>query len=1049
MILKSLSLSHQELFTHEGLTTLDDRFINFLEQQASNLTPALIHYRTTGMGSSEFLIDLAQQLDHFLAFAFDIEAACTEAKNNTLQHNPVGLFKKQFVLTKVKKRLHTHEDLPSFASLHTWLLHELNQYAIYTQDLESAVAELSVTMPDTSTLVDWCVQALRTPEGRAMTQSWSSLRLPEKIDYQQLISPITHYRHRDGFALTDSGMNAREIQNEIHYCIYCHDHQGDRCSKGFPDYKKNPLGVSLVGCPLEEKISEMHLLKRDGYTIAALAMVMVDNPMCPATGHRICNDCMKSCIYQKFTPVNIPEIETRVLKDVLQLPWGVEIYDLLTRWNPLRKDQWIQKPYNHRKIMIAGMGPAGFTLAHHLLQEGCAVVGFDGLKIEPLPQRYLDHPIYSFDELSASLEDRIVMGFGGVAEYGITTRWNKQFLLLLYITLMRRPYFQVFGTTRFGGTVTIEDAWALGCDHLVIAVGAGLPKALPVKNSLAPGMRQANDFLMALQLTGAAKHNHTTTLHVRLPAVVIGGGLTAIDAATEVQAYYIRQVELMAERQQEVLPEFLEHARQIKAERERAQQVGEAPNLIELVKRWGGVTIAYRKTMQESPAYLLNHEELQEALEEGVAYEEHLNPTEVILDEGGHAEGMKFQHALTQEIIVLPARCILVATGASLNVAYAFEHPESLERKGLQYLHFEETEGTLIVPHVSEHCKHKDFGPFTSYQDADGHRVSFIGDTHPVFHGSVVKAIASAKAAYPKIMAHLQHLPLSTQPYQTFHDNIRARLLPQIVHIHMPRDGVTELTLRAPQAIAHWQPGHLYRIQPYETFCQYGLIAEPEIVMANRVDAERGEITVTLLKPNPHYRVGDPAALMGPTGVRCKVSTHHEHVLIMGNTSGLVHVQSYGRALKAAGNHVTFIGYLPHKNDVFRQSEIESIADLVIWIVTEGEAISPLQNTTISLQGEPIDALAYYMRLPAFQEVDRIQIIGNAALLKAVKALRCDKASKQPKIYGSVNVPMQCMLKGVCAQCLTWQIDPETGLRKKAVFACSWQNQPLELIDMA
>jgi hypothetical protein len=40
------------------------------------------------------------------------------------------------------------------------------------------------------------------------------------------------------------------------------------------------------------------------------------------------------------------------------------------------------------------------------------------------------------------------------------------------------------------------------------------------------------------------------------------------------------------------------------------------------------------------------------------------------------------------------------------------------------------------------------------------------------------------------------------------------------------------------------------------------------------------------------------------------------------------------------------------------------------------------------------------------------------------------------------------MLKGVCAQCLQWQVDPETGLRTKAVFACSWPDQPLEIIDI-
>ena len=42
---------------------------------------------------------------------------------------------------------------------------------------------------------------------------------------------------------------------------------------------------------------------------------------------------------------------------------------------------------------------------------------------------------------------------------------------------------------------------------------------------------------------------------------------------------------------------------------------------------------------------------------------------------------------------------------------------------------------------------------------------------------------------------------------------------------------------------------------------------------------------------------------------------------------------------------------------------------------------------------------------------------------------------------------MQCGLKGICAKCLQWQIDPDTGRRTKAVYACSWQDQPLELVD--
>ena len=333
----------------------------------------------------------------------------------------------------------------------------------------------------------------------------------------------------------------------------------------------------------------MHALKREGRSVAALAMIMVDNPMCPATGHRICNDCMKGCIYQKQDPVDIPQIETRCLTDVLDLPWGVEIYELLARWNPLRARQWLPRPYNGLKALVCGMGPAGFTLAHHLLMEGFAVVGTEGLKIEPLARALIDNPIRDWDTLEEALDERVMLGFGGVAEYGITVRWDKNFLKLIYLSLLRRSHFQVFGGVRFGGTVTVEDAWAMGFDHVAIAVGAGLPQALPIPGSLARGMRQANDFLMALQLTGAAKRNSLANLQVRLPAVVIGGGLTGVDTATEVLAYYVVQVEKLLERYEilvathgegvvrvgldeeslHTLDEYLAHGRALRAERAR------------------------------------------------------------------------------------------------------------------------------------------------------------------------------------------------------------------------------------------------------------------------------------------------------------------------------------------------------------------------------------------------------------------------------------------------------------------------------------------------
>ena len=70
----------------------------------------------------------------------------------------------------------------------------------------------------------------------------------------------------------------------------------------------------------------------------------------------------------------------------------------------------------------------------------------------------------------------MLAGFGGVSEYGITVRWDKNFLTVIYLDAgapARR--FRIYGGVRFGGTLTIDDAWELGFDHVAIAAGAGKP----------------------------------------------------------------------------------------------------------------------------------------------------------------------------------------------------------------------------------------------------------------------------------------------------------------------------------------------------------------------------------------------------------------------------------------------------------------------------------------------------------------------------------------------------------------------------------------------
>ena len=425
------------------------------------------------------------------------------------------------------------------------------------------------------------VEAWSAIEFYKKEKRWKAFKTPHALDYQNLVHLIhpkpelpnlirgreEELRRRDGFKLTDDRGTMRDALYEIDYCLICHERDKDSCSTGLREKdgtaKRNPLGIKTEGCPLDEKISEMHLLKKQGDPIGSLALVAIDNPMCAGTGHRICNDCMKGCIFQKQEPVNIPLAETATLTDVLDLPFGFEIYSLLTRWNPLNAKRPYPLPYNGKNILVVGLGPAGYTLAQYLLNEGFGVVGVDGLKIEPLPSEWTGDlgkkcpkPIKQVREITEALDRRILSGFGGVSEYGITVRWDKNFLTMVQLILSRRKRFRAYGGVRFGGTITIEDAWNFGFDHIAIATGAGRPTIVPMKNNLIRGIRQASDFLMALQLTGAFKKDTLSNLQVRLPAVVIGGGLTGIDTATELFAYYPVQVEKMLQKWEDVTSEI-------------------------------------------------------------------------------------------------------------------------------------------------------------------------------------------------------------------------------------------------------------------------------------------------------------------------------------------------------------------------------------------------------------------------------------------------------------------------------------------------------------
>jgi len=978
----------------------------------------------------------------------------------------------------------------------------------------------------------WSFAALKRPEFQSEVGDWVSFKQVGRTDFTHLVEHETverrgykawaihpeHQRRRDGFALTDPRFGDRRVLYEVDHCIYCHDRDTDSCAKGMRNkkdgsYKANPLGVAITGCPLEEKISEMHYLKRQGDNIAALALVAIDNPMCPGTGHRICNECMKGCIYQKTEPVNIPQIETNVLTSVLFMPWGFEIYSLLTRWNPLNVKRPHALSYNGKNVLVAGMGPAGYTLSHYLLNEGFGVVGIDGLKIEPLPKELtgggdaLPKPIYDFSELYEDLDKRSMLGFGGVAEYGITVRWDKNFLKVIYLNLLRRQAFRCYGGVRFGGTLTVNEAWDLGFDHIAIASGAGKPTVIDLKNNLTRGIRKASDFLMALQLTGAAKESSLANLQVRLPAGVIGGGLTAIDTATELLAYYPVQVEKILHRYEKlsalygeaavrarydaeeiaILDEFLGHAKAIQAERQRAEAAGEKPHFAPLLEQWGGSTLFYRKGIKDSPAYRQNHEEIAEALDEGIFLAEGMSPLEAIDDEHGHLQAVRFEQLESQEgrwrktgEMEVPLRSQFVAAGTSPNTIYETEHPDTfvMDKKFYQRHEADWTGGEPVLLPMADATGPKlgKPAPFTS-DHRNGRYITFYGDNHPVYAGNVVKAMASAKDGHPYIVRLFQQELSTLDPslqaerdtdLAEFQAKLDDVLLGRIVEIRRLTPTIIEVIVKAPMSAKHFLPGQFYRVQNFEALAPVvqgtTLTTEGLALTGAWVDKERGLISLIALEMGSSSRLcatwnpGDPIVVMGVTGTPTDIP-RGQTVMLLGGGLGNAVLFSIGKAMRAAGNQVIYFAGYRNSGDVFKVEEIEAAADLIIWSVDKREgntAIEPTRPQDKTFVGNIIESVLAYAKgelgeTPIhLDDVDHLIVIGSDRMMDAVKQAR--KTVLEPYLkphheaIGSINSPMQCMMKGVCAQCLCKHIDPETG-KETFVYSCNNQDQDLDRVD--
>ena len=1102
--------SFADLAHRDGLVRLDKHFMGFLASQDAALHERLLTARATAdsmplRDESDLIVALGPHLDGFVAELFAIQAETAALLDQTLALDPIHACKRLFVQRQAVKK---YSDPSGFDAP---ALRAALEARIGGPLTEIGFAKLVAGSEDQPEALDealrYAAWATLTAEGKDHHRGGTLFRVPHRVDPQHLVPvetierdgvtmlrlPEHDWRHREGFALTDNGMNTQQALDQVNYCIWCHTQGKDSCSQGLKDrktgaFQKSVFGVTLAGCPLDEKISEMHTLRAAGHVLGAFATIAIDNPMMAATGHRICNDCMKACIYQKQEAVDIPQAETSVLKDVLALPWGFEIYALLTRWNPLDIGRPLPKPDSGRKVLIVGLGPAGFTLAHHLMNDGHTIVAVDGLKIEPLTFD-VSAPVRDVETVFENLDDRVMAGFGGVAEYGITVRWNKNYLKLVRLLLERRAQFAHFGGIRFGGgaTLSMDDAWAMGFDHIALCMGAGKPTILDIPNGLARGVRQASDFLMALQLTGAAKKSSIANLQLRMPVVVIGGGLTAIDTATESLAYYVRQVEKFALRygtlvadkgemavrlrwtleEAEIANEFLAHAAAIAAERAEAAAEGRPPRIAALLDSWGGATVAYRRRLVDSPSYTLNHEEVAKAMEEAVRFAEGLTPVAVETDPHGHAAALRLKHADGTEV-VLQARAILVAAGTQPNTVLAREdHRIQLDGRYFQAV---DENGVKVEP--VRGLSKPDQAHVLMHRAETGRFISFFGDLHPSFFGNVVKAMGGAKRGYPVVSRALAALPATPISGADLIAAARDGLTATVHAVNRLTPTIIEVVIKAPAAARAFRPGQFYRLQNFEVLAAHDdepgigrtLLNMEGLAMTGAwTDPDAGLVSVIALEMGgssdlcASLPIGQQVILMGPTGTPTEIHPDTTVALVGGGLGNAV-LFSIGAATRAAGSKVIYFAGYKALRDRYKVPEIERAADVIVWCCDEAPGFTPNPDRPQdrTFVGNIVQAMAAYasgalgaQAVPLADATDMI-VIGSDRMMQAVGAARHGVLSPFLKpghsAIGSINSPMQCMMKEVCAQCLQPQITPETGERT-VVFSCFNQDQALDRVD--
>ncbi|MDF3077963.1 MAG: Glutamate synthase [Sphingobacteriaceae bacterium] len=215
--------------------------------------------------------------------------------------------------------------------------------------------------------------------------------------------------------------------------------------------------------------------------------------------------CEGACVYNLLEekPISIARLQRYSTDQAIEQKWQL----------------FKRKPFTGKKVAVVGAGPAGLSCAHVLSREG------------------VDITVYEKEQKGGGL-----MTYG-IAAYKVTPEFCEE--EVDYITSLGG--IEILYGRELGKDISLVELQNQ-YDAVFLAIGVGLTRELGIKGEKLEGVEDAISFIYNLRT------NPYNNIQVGDKVVVIGMGMTAIDAATQAKRLGAKEVTLVYRRTQDEMP---------------------------------------------------------------------------------------------------------------------------------------------------------------------------------------------------------------------------------------------------------------------------------------------------------------------------------------------------------------------------------------------------------------------------------------------------------------------------------------------------------------